>query len=63
MDKGKFNSDCTKDEAWDSKQYRQFIAKETANLSPDDIEETKSKPFSKDYILKFDANKILSGRF
>jgi len=61
--KAEFTSDCTKDEAWDSKQYRQFVAKETANLSPEDIEETKSKPLSKDYILKFDANKILSGRF
>ena len=61
--KAKFNSDCTKDEAWDSKQYRQFIAKETAQLSPDDLEEAKTKPMSKDYILKFDANKILSKRF
>ena len=61
--KAEFTSDCTKDEAWDSKQYRQFVAKETANLSPEDIEETKLKPLSKDYILKFDANKILSGRF
>ena len=61
--KAEFTSDCTKDEAWDSKQYRQFIAKETAQLSPDDLEEAKTKPMSKDYILKFDANKILSQRF
>ena len=61
--KAGFTSDCTKDEAWDSKQYRQFIAKETANLSPEDLQETKTKPISKDYILKFDANKILSRRF
>ena len=61
--KAGFTSDCTKDEAWDSKQYRQFIAKETANITPEDLEETKLKPISKDYILKFDANKILSRRF
>ena len=61
--KAEFNSECTKDEAWDSKQYRQFIAKETAQLSPSDLEEAKIKPVSKDYILKFDANKILSQRF
>ncbi|MAD25883.1 MAG: hypothetical protein CMO44_17110 [Verrucomicrobiales bacterium] len=61
--KAEFTSDCTKDEAWDSKQYRQFIAKETAQLSPDDLEEVKINPVSKDYILKFDANKILSQRF
>ena len=58
-----FTSTCTKDEAWDSKQYRQFIAKETAYISPEAMKETKTKAMSKDYILKFDANKILSQRF
>ena len=61
--KAGFDEKCTEDGAWDSTQYRQFIAKETAQVLPEDISETKNKQVSRDYILKFDSNKILSNRF
>lgn len=61
--KAGFDKDCTADGAWDATQYRQFIAKETSQVMPEELEATKKKQLSKDYILKFDSNTILSKRF
>jgi len=58
-----FTSACTEDGAWDATQYRTFISKETSKILPETIEENKILKVTKDYILKFDSNKILSRRF
>ncbi|MAU13956.1 MAG: hypothetical protein CMH46_00265 [Muricauda sp.] len=57
-----FDAKCTEDGKWEEEHYRKFIATETANVLPPEVEEANKKLVSKDYILKFDANKILSGK-
>ena len=57
-----FDAKCTEDGKWEEQHYRKFIAPETANVLPPMLQEANKKLISKDYILKFDANKILSGK-
>jgi hypothetical protein len=56
-----FDSNCTEDGAWEEEHYRKFVASETVSVLPEAVQEANKKLVSKDYILKFDANKILSG--